>query len=47
MCADRPRVLIRRDRHACKAIRGWWTRGENLSATEGQGVANLPGGYRL
>ena len=34
-------------RDVFKAIRGWWTRGEDLSAAEGQGVANLPGGYRL
>ena len=34
-------------RDVLAVIRGWWTRGENLSAAEGQSVTKLPGGYRL
>ena len=34
-------------RDVLAALRGWVTRGEDLSAAEGQSTTNLPGGYRL
>ena len=34
-------------RDVLAVIQGWVTRGECLSAAEGQNITNLPGGYRL